>query len=154
MATVAESMRFNHYRLGGGEDLNARVGAAPGSPRLQLFVERRRAPVAPLVAVPQVPTPVSTVRTSEEPVTGEVAREPVDEEMLARFIRTVARYAAAGSKGHQRAYLHATLRRLSVFADDERVRLTDPERVAAALEEYRPLLQERQIKVLENWLKD
>lgn len=153
MATAAEMMISGHFRLGGGEDLNARVGRTPRArPRTTRLVEIRSKPIAPLVSVPaaiESPEPL----VPDAPAAASVVLN-IDEEALERFIRTVERYAAAGAKGRQRAYLHATVRRLSIFADDDEVRIHAPERVAEALQAYGHLLQDRQIKVLREWLEE
>ncbi len=153
MATAAEMMMSGHFRLGGGEDLNARVGrTSRGRPRLTRLVEVRSKTIAPLVSVPETVEPPEPI-TPAAPAGAAVVLN-IDEEALERFIRTVERYAAAGAKGRQRAYLHATVRRLSIFADDDQVRIHAPERVAEALQAYGHLLQDRQIKVLREWLEE
>ena len=65
MATAAETMISGHFRLGGGEDLNARVGrTARGRPRMTRLVEVRSKTMAPLVSVPETVAPPVMVDTA------------------------------------------------------------------------------------------
>jgi hypothetical protein len=51
------------------------------------------------------------------------------------------------------AYLHASIRRLSIFANDEGMSVRTPERVATALRSYGHLLCARQVEALKDWLQ-
>ncbi|MEJ2326022.1 MAG: hypothetical protein P8Y27_00925 [Chromatiaceae bacterium] len=69
-----------------------------------------------------------------------------------RLCRVVESYAN-GKHVRTHAYLHASIRRLSVFANDESISVHTPERVAKALCIYGQLLCSRQRGALEGWLE-
>jgi hypothetical protein len=69
-----------------------------------------------------------------------------------RLCKMVESYASS-KQARTHAYLHASIRRLSVFASDEAMSVRTPDRVAEGLRRYGYLLCARQIEVLETWLE-
>jgi hypothetical protein len=69
-----------------------------------------------------------------------------------RLCKMVENYASS-KQARTRAYLHASIRRLAVFSNDEEMSVRTPERVAQALRSHRHLLCIRQVEVLEDWVE-
>jgi hypothetical protein len=69
-----------------------------------------------------------------------------------RLCEMVESYASS-KQARPRAYLHASIRRLAVFSNDEEMSVRTPERVAQALCSHRHLLCVRQVEVLEDWVE-
>jgi hypothetical protein len=69
-----------------------------------------------------------------------------------RLCKAVEGYAS-GKQVKSHGYLHASIRRLSVFANDESINVRTPGRVADALQCYGHLLCARQRSALEAWLE-
>jgi hypothetical protein len=69
-----------------------------------------------------------------------------------RLCKVVESYAN-GKHVRSHGYLHASIRRLSVFANDESMSVHSPERVAKGLCSYGYLLCARQRAALEGWLE-
>ena len=76
----------------------------------------------------------------------------VDPAAFANLCQTVERYAN-GTKARPHRYLHAAIRRLALFANDDAMGLYTPDRIARALQVYGPLLNARQVDAVRDWLR-
>ena len=75
----------------------------------------------------------------------------IDPVAFSGLCRTVEKYASSPQARPHR-YLHAAVRRLSIFANDDEMDVHAPDRVARALQLYGPLLNARQVDAVRDWL--
>ncbi|MGA7982429.1 MAG: hypothetical protein WCA32_19685 [Chromatiaceae bacterium] len=149
MTTTSEVTMSGHLRLGSGEDLNSSIGRhrIPGVDPSHSEKDDTPAPSAAKSAAKDVPDDSPPLASTASDT--QARRE--DACSFSSLIRTVALYAARSTRGRH-AYLVATIRRLAIFADDEELRMSAPDRIIVAVQRFGYLLRERQLNALREWL--